>query len=92
MNSSQNYGRRFVYFYFNRNEPERIRQVVPAHVAYWKRAGLDGYMGGPFADRSGGLISFSAGSMEEANDIVSQDPFVTEDLIQQKWIKEWIVE
>jgi uncharacterized protein YciI len=30
--------------------------------------------------------------MEEANDIVSQDPFVTEDLIQQKWIKEWIVE
>ena len=92
MNSCQNYGWRFVYFYFNRNEPERIRQVVPAHVAYWKSAGLAGYMGGPFADRSGGLISFSAGSLEEANEIVSQDPFVTENLIEQKWIKEWIVE
>jgi hypothetical protein len=34
MNNTQNKARRFVYFYFNRNEPEKIRQVAPAHVQY----------------------------------------------------------
>ena len=48
--------RRFIYFYFNRNEPEKIREVVPAHVQYWKTANLKSYSGGPFADHSGGLI------------------------------------
>jgi len=85
-------GRRFVYFYFNRNEPEKIRQVVPAHVQYWKTAGLEGYLGGPFGDRTGGLITFSAESLEVASAIIQQDPFVLEDLVEQKWIKEWIVE
>ena len=54
--------RRFVYFYLNRNETEKIRQVVLAHIQYWKVANLQGYMGAPFADRSGGLISFVAAS------------------------------
>ena len=92
MDNSQNKERRFLYFYFNRNEPEKIRQVVPAHIEYWKNANLEGYIGGPFADRSGGLISFAASSFEEATAIILQDPFVLEDLIDQKWIKEWIVE
>jgi len=39
--------KRFVYFYFNRNDPEKIRQVVPAHVQYWKATNLNKYMGGP---------------------------------------------
>ena len=84
--------RRFLYFYFNRNEPEKIRQVVPAHVQYWKQAKLDEYVGGPFTDRTGGLISFVASSPEDAEKIVLQDPFVLENLIDQKWIKEWLVE
>ena len=88
----QNNHRRFLYFYFNRNEPEKIRQVVPAHVQYWQAATRKGYMGGPFADRTGGLISFVASSLEEATDIIQQDPFVLEDLIDQKWIKEWVLE
>jgi uncharacterized protein YciI len=92
MNNAQNTGKRFIYFYFNRNEPEKVRQVVPAHVGYWKTAGLDGYMGDPFGDRSGGLISFFASSLEEATEIIEQDPFIVEDLIEQKWVKEWIVE
>ena len=82
----------FVYFYFNRNEPEKIRQVVPAHVGYWKSANLKEYRGGPFSDRTGGLITFAASSIEEATEIVLQDPFILEDLIAEKWIKEWIVE
>ena len=92
MDSTQKSERRFLYFYFNRNEPDKIRQVVPAHVQYWKNANLQGYTGGPFADRTGGLIIFVAASLEEATGIIMQDPFILEDLIDQKWIKEWLIE
>jgi uncharacterized protein YciI len=92
MNEIQNKFQRFVYFYFNRNKPEKIRQVVPAHVEYWQTANVQGYMGGPFADRTGGLISFVASNAEEAAEIIQQDPFILEDLIDQKWIKEWVLE
>jgi uncharacterized protein YciI len=92
MKNDQNNDMRFVYFYFNRNEPEKIRLVVPAHVQYWKTANLKEYMGGPFVDRTGGLISFVASSLEEATEIILQDPFELEDLIAEKWIKEWVVE
>ena len=85
-------GKRFVYFYFNRNEPEKIRQVVPAHVGYWKSANVKGYMGGPFGDRTGGLISFVAPSLQDATEIILQDPFIREDLVEQKWINEWLLE
>lgn len=84
--------RHFVYFYFNRTEPEKIGQAVPAHVQYWKSANLRGYMGGPFADRTGGLISFVASNLEEATKIILRDPFILEDLIAEKWIKDWIPE
>jgi uncharacterized protein YciI len=87
MNNSQYTERRFVYVYFNRNEPEKIRQVVPAHVQYWNSANLDGHMG-----RTGGLITFVAASLQEATEIILQDPFILEDLIEQKWIKEWVPE
>ncbi len=72
MNDTQNSDRRFVYIYFNRNEPEAIRQVVPAHVQYWKTANVKGYMGGPFGDRTGGLISLVAPSLQDATRVLSQ--------------------
>lgn len=89
MDNSQNKERRFLYFYFNRNEPEKIRQIVPAHVEYWKSTSPQGYMGGPFADRTGGLISFVAPNLDVATRIILDDPFILEGLIDQKWIKEW---
>jgi uncharacterized protein YciI len=92
MDKIKNNDKRFVYFYFNRNEPEKIKQVVPAHVQYWKTANLRRYLGGPFADRSGGLISFAASNLEEATEFIQQDPFVLENLVVEKWIKEWIIE
>ena len=92
MANHHNNRKRFVYLYFNRNEPEKIRQVVPAHVQYWKTANLEGYMGGPFGDRTGGLISFIASSPDKASEIILRDPFILEDLIDQKWIKEWFIE
>jgi uncharacterized protein YciI len=92
MDNLQKDEKRFLYFYFNRKQPEKIQKVVPAHVGYWKTANLREYRGGPFADRSGGLICFAASSFEEATAIILQDPFILENLIAEKWIKEWIVE
>jgi uncharacterized protein YciI len=92
MDNVQMGAKRFIYFYFNRNEPEKVRQTVPAHIGYWKRADLKGYMGGPFGDRTGGMISFIASGIQEATEIIQQDPFILEDLVDQNWIKEWILE
>ncbi len=84
--------KRFVYFYFMKRNPQEIRECVPKHVEYWKTAALPGYMGGPFGDRSGGMISFQANEKAEVEKIVDKDPFVIEELVEQKWIKEWALE
>lgn len=82
----------FVFFYLMRNDVPGIREAVPEHVAYWQGARLDGYRGGPFADRSGGLITFRAADLEQASAIVERDPFVSRGLLQQRWTKEWLPE
>jgi hypothetical protein len=51
---------RFVYCYSMKDDPNGVRDVAPKHTAYWQKLGLAEYIGGPFADRSGGLISFDA--------------------------------
>ena len=77
--------KRYAYFYFMKREPAKIQATVPAHV-------LEGYQGGPFADRSGGLIIFGADNIEEATGVIADEPFVMENLLEEKWIKEWMVE
>jgi uncharacterized protein YciI len=81
--------RSFVFFYLMKPQPEGIRETVPLHVEYWKSLNLAGYSGGPFADRSGGLIVFDATSLEEATRMVDGDPFAGRGLLQSHWIKEW---
>ena len=83
--------KRFVFFYFMKNKPEGIGSAVPGHIDYWRNLDLEDYLGGPFADRSGGMITFAATDMDEVARIVSADPFMTNDLIEQKWIREWVV-
>jgi hypothetical protein len=51
--------------------------------------GLANYLGGPFADRSGGLITFDSASPAEAERLVANDPFPQRGLIEQSWLKEW---
>jgi uncharacterized protein YciI len=75
-----------------RDRPDRVREVAGQHAAYWHDLGLPGYMGGPFADRGGGSISFVAGSHAEAEELVAGDPFVAADLLSESWLKEWQVE
>jgi uncharacterized protein YciI len=84
--------RRFVFFYFMKASSDRIRDTVPLHVQYWKTRDLNGYSGGPFSDRTGGLITFEATNLETAAELVTADPFVTQNLIETKWVKEWLAE
>lgn len=85
-------GDRFLYAYFMREQPDRVRHVAPQHAAYWRGLELPGYLGGPFADRSGGSISFKAETLLEAERLVAGDPFVTEDLLSDSWLKQWQVD
>ena len=81
-----------IHFYAMKPDPDRVRSVASQHAAYWHALRLPGYRGGPFADRSGGLITFEAGSIEEAERIVASDPFVQEALIETSVVKQWVPE
>jgi uncharacterized protein YciI len=82
---------RFLYFYLMKDEPDRVRAVAPDHAAYWRDLGLRHYVGGPFEDRSGGLITFEVGSAEEAERLVADDPFVQEGLLERRWVRGWLI-
>jgi uncharacterized protein YciI len=73
-------------------DPKKIQQIVPAHIDYWGNHKSENYLGGPFADRSGGLITFDATDINEATSIIMSDPFTINDLLESKWIKEWVLE
>jgi uncharacterized protein YciI len=83
--------------------PFRARQVLDphngfiwaartAHAAYWRELGLCDYLGRPFADRSGGLITFHAESDAQAEQLVADDPFVSEGVLEQHWLKQWVLD
>ena len=83
---------RFLYFYLMSDAPARVQAVAPEHAAYWRALGLPGYLGGPFGDRSGGMITFETGSVPEADQLVANDPFVRGDLLEVRWVKEWMID
>jgi hypothetical protein len=83
---------RVLYFYLMRDAEDRIRAAAPEHATYWRELGLEDYLGGPFADRSGGLITFEVGSIDEAERRVAEDPFVRGDLLERRWLKEWLLD
>jgi uncharacterized protein len=80
---------RAAYFYLLRDEPQRIREVALRHAVHWRDRALAGYRGGPFADRTGGLITFDVPSRDAAERLVATDPFVSEGLVDRSWLKEW---
>ena len=81
---------RFLHVYTMKPEDDRIPTVAPRHASYWDALAPPAYEGGPFGDRSGGLITFEASSTEQAMRWVSEDPFVTEDLLDVSIVKEWV--
>ena len=70
-----------------KNDSSKIPAVAPLHHRYWVGQGLERYAGGPFADMSGGLITFETESVEQARRIVEQDPFILEDVLDRYWSK-----
>lgn len=83
---------RFAYGYVMADKPEQVREIAPVHVAYWRAASLDHYLGGPFGDRTGGLITFDVETQELAEQLASGDPFRRAGLLNSHWLKEWAVE
>lgn len=81
---------RYAFIYFMSNNSEKIREAVPRHIEYWEGLALPDYSGGPFEDRSGGLITFSAASHSEAERLIFQDPFIIADVIAEQWLKQWL--
>jgi uncharacterized protein YciI len=80
---------RFLYFYLMRDAPDRVQATAPKHALYWRELQLGGYLGGPSADRSGGLITFEAESGAAAEALVANDPFLQEHLLERHWVKQW---
>jgi hypothetical protein len=83
---------RFLYFYLMSDSAARVQVVAPEHALYWRELGLPNYLGGPFGDRSGGLVTFETDSATEAERLVANDPFVREGLLEGGWVKEWKID
>jgi uncharacterized protein YciI len=80
---------RFVYVYSMADDPAGVGRVAPRHAAYWDGLHLADYAGGPFEDRSGGLITFTVDDSVQAEAAVASDPFVREGLLERHSLKEW---
>jgi hypothetical protein len=83
---------RFLFFYLMADDPDRVRRIASEHVEYWHELRLAGYVGGPFGDRSGGLITFEADTPALAEQLVAGDPFLHQDAISTWWLKQWLVD
>jgi uncharacterized protein YciI len=78
----------WAYLYFMKDKATRVREVAPHHAEYWRDTG-SAERGGPFSDRSGGLIIFDAADEGAAGQMVADDPFQRAALLEQWWLKAW---
>ena len=77
--------------YFLSSDMKKIHQSLGAHVNYWRKGNFAYFKNGPFADKSGGLIIFSATDEKQAEKTIAGDPLLQGKAIQQFWLKEWII-
>lgn len=65
----------------------------PDHMAHLDKLQAAGsvVLAGPLADLSGGIIVFSADSLEAAEALVAQDPYTQHDVTKDRSIREWKV-
>jgi len=75
-----------------KDDPDRVRVAVPRHVSHWRELRLTDYLGGPFEDRTGGLITFETDYPGQADRAVETDPFFEEGLLDAYWLKVWAPE
>jgi uncharacterized protein len=71
----------------------KIAAVRPAHREYLKKVLDSGHlvMSGPFAGDEAGLLVYEAGSAEETEAIIRDDPFAREGVFVSWKIREWRV-
>lgn len=81
----------FVFCYVMKFEPARLKTLIPAQIEYWQKFAPENFTGGPFKDRSGGMLSFSAADMAQAEEICKNDPFVKSGIVDEYWVREWLV-
>ncbi len=67
-------------------------QYVPAHIAYVKDLIAKGHKArtGYWAKRGGGMLLFEANSIDEAQDLVAQDPLVQNHCVKYV-LHEWCI-
>jgi uncharacterized protein YciI len=82
----------YAYFYLMRTDEAGVSEAVADHVAHWRELGLDDYVGGPFEDRTGGLITFRAEGSRQAEQAVDTDPFIGRGLVEAYWLERWMPE
>jgi uncharacterized protein YciI len=80
----------FSFIYFLNEDIGNTQKFLGKHVTYWKSMKFEYFKNGPFADKSGGLIIYSSGSLEMAREIVANDPLILGNAVKQDWVKEWI--
>jgi len=80
----------YMFMYLLVEDIDTVKKNLGPHVAYWKSMTFDHFQNGPFADKSGGMIIFSADSPEQAEKLVSQDPLLQEQAIENYWLREWV--
>jgi uncharacterized protein YciI len=81
----------FVFCYFMNFDPAELKTLIPEQIEYCQHYAPENFIGGPFKDRSGGMLSFSAPDLDAATAICENDPFVKKGLVNQYWVKEWLV-
>jgi len=69
---------------------EEAQKVFPEHFAYLDRlqAQKKVFAAGPFTDRRGAMIIFSATSMKEAEELACNDP-IHREAVRKFHIREW---
>ena len=81
----------FVFCYFMKFEPAKLKTLIPEQIEFWQKHAPSTFTGGPFKDRSGGMLTFSAPDLSAAEEICKGDPFVKSGLVEEYWVREWLV-
>lgn len=71
-------------------DPEKDAEILDEHKAYLQKYIDLGkiYAKGPFTDHSGGLVIYSVETIEEAKQIIDNDPIIR-DNTREYTLKEW---
>ena len=73
------------------DDNERVQQARPSHREYLRGLLEQGkiHEAGPFTDDSGALIIYEANDLADVQEMLTNDPFAQNGIIQDASIREW---